>query len=50
MPDTIVILVAMLVIVCLLTFILPAGSFDFAEDGRTVIPGTYHYVEKTPPA
>ena len=48
MPDTIVILVAMLVIVCLLTFILPAGSFDFAEDGRTVIPGTYHYVEKNP--
>ena len=48
MPDTIVILVAMLVIVCLLTFILPAGSFDFAEDGKTVIPGTYHYVEKNP--
>lgn len=48
MPDTIVILVAMLVIVCLLTYILPAGSFDFAKDGKTVIPGTYHYVEKNP--
>lgn len=48
MPDTIVILVAMLVIVCLLTFILPAGSFDFAEDGKTVIPGTYHYVDDNP--
>jgi uncharacterized ion transporter superfamily protein YfcC len=48
MPDTIVILVAMLIIVCLLTFILPAGQFDLAEDGKTVIPGTYHYVDKNP--
>lgn len=48
MPDTIVILVAMLVIACLLTYILPAGTFDFAKDGKTVIPGTYHYVEKNP--
>ena len=48
MPDTVVILVAMLIIVCLLTFILPAGKFDFAEDGKTVIPGTYHYVEQNP--
>ena len=48
MPDTVVILVAMLIIVCLLTFILPAGKFDLAEDGKTVIPGTYHYVEQNP--
>ncbi|MCI8649130.1 MAG: YfcC family protein [Anaerotruncus sp.] len=48
MPDTIVILVGMLIVICLLTFILPAGSFDFAEDGKTVIAGTYHYVEGKP--
>ena len=32
----------------LLTYILPAGTYDFAEDGKTVIPGTYHHVESNP--
>ena len=26
----------------------PAGTYDFAEDGKTVIPGTYHHVESNP--
>ncbi|MGI6028487.1 MAG: YfcC family protein [Candidatus Heteroscillospira sp.] len=48
MPDTIVILWAMLIAVCLLTWVLPAGTYDFAEDGKTVIAGTYHYVDRNP--
>lgn len=48
MPDTIVILVIMLAVICLLTFILPAGTYDYAEDGKTVIAGTYHEVERNP--
>lgn len=48
MPGTYVILTALIIIMIGLTYILPAGTFDFAEDGKTVIPGTYHQVEKNP--
>lgn len=30
---------------CILTYIIPAGSYDFAEDGKTVVDGTFHTVE-----
>lgn len=48
MPGTYVILTALIIIACVLTYIIPAGTYDFAEDGRTVIPGTYHQVEQNP--
>lgn len=47
-PGTYVILTALIVLMILLTYILPAGTYDFAEDGKTVIPGTYHHVESNP--
>ena len=37
-PGTYVILTALIVLMILLTYILPAGTYDFAEDGKTVIP------------
>ncbi len=48
MPGTYVILTTLIIIVCILTYIIPAGSYDFAEDGRSVIPGTYHRVDQNP--
>lgn len=48
MPGIYVILTVMILVMIVLTHILPAGSFDFAEDGKTIIPGTYHAVESNP--
>ena len=47
-PDTYVIVIILILLVIALTYILPAGTYDFAEDGKTVLPGTYHYVEDNP--
>ena len=33
MPGTYVILTALIIIACVLTYIIPAGTYDFAEDG-----------------
>lgn len=46
MPDTYVIIVCLIVFMIILTWILPAGTFDM--DGKKVIAGTYHNVEKNP--
>ena len=50
MPDTLVIILLIAIVFCLLTWLIPAGSFDRMEqDGRmAVIPGTYHAVESAP--
>ena len=46
MPDTYVIIVGLITLVTILTWLLPAGSYDL--DGKNIIPGTYHAVEKNP--
>lgn len=48
MPGTYVIIVGIIILMIILTYILPAGTYDFAEDGKTVIAGTYHTVERNP--
>ncbi len=48
MPDTYVIVVGLIVLMIILTWIIPAGQFDYSEDGKTVIAGTYHAVEANP--
>lgn len=48
MPDTYVIIVGLIVIMIILTHILPAGQYDYSEDGKTVVAGTYHEVESNP--
>lgn len=50
-PDAIVIVFSILVIMTILTWVIPAGSFDRIEkfDRKDiVVPGTYHSVEQTP--
>lgn len=50
MPHTLVILFFMIVIAALLTWIVPAGQYDYVTvNGRSVIdPDTFHYVEQSP--
>ena len=49
-PHTLVIIASIVLLASILTYIVPAGEYDRAEkDGRLmVVPGTYHFVEKTP--
>ncbi|WP_245157039.1 hypothetical protein [Anaerovorax sp. IOR16] len=51
-PHTYVIIGIILVIVTILTYIIPAGSYDRMEDpitGRTiVVQDSFHFVEQTP--
>ncbi|MDO4595278.1 MAG: AbgT family transporter [Tissierellia bacterium] len=49
-PHTYIILLGIALIMCILTWIIPAGEFDTKEIGdRTVaIGGSFHYVERNP--
>ncbi len=52
LPHTFIILFAIIVICALLTWIIPAGSFDYQEnaDGRQVaVAGTWHEVDDVSP-
>jgi uncharacterized ion transporter superfamily protein YfcC len=46
-PSAFTILALLLVVVAVLTFVIPAGSYDVDADGAP-IPGTYHSVEANP--
>ena len=47
LPSAYTILFILIVAVALATWIIPAGRYDYNEDG-TPIPGTYHPVEQNP--
>jgi uncharacterized ion transporter superfamily protein YfcC len=46
-PTAYTILFLLIILVVIGTWIIPAGSYDYDEDGEP-IPGTYHEVEKNP--
>ena len=45
-PDTLVLIIALIGVVCVLTWLIPAGQFDM--DGNKIIAGSYHTVESDP--
>jgi uncharacterized ion transporter superfamily protein YfcC len=47
LPSAYTILFILIVVVAALTWIIPAGRYQYNPDG-TPIPGTYHQVEQTP--
>lgn len=49
-PDTLILILIILTIFVALTWVIPAGEFEYGEfEGRkTAIPGTYHTVEQAP--
>jgi uncharacterized ion transporter superfamily protein YfcC len=47
LPSAYTILFILIVIVAFATWIIPAGRYDYNDDG-TPIPGTYHAVEQNP--
>lgn len=50
MPHVYTLLIILIIVAGIMTYIIPAGSFDRVElNGRNaVVPGTFHYVEQTP--
>ena len=46
-PHVMVLLIALTILACVLTYIVPAGQYDFDESGY-VIADSFHYVERTP--
>ena len=46
-PSAFTILFILLVLIALATWLVPAGSYDYDEDGAP-LPGTYHEVEPNP--
>lgn len=44
-PHTLVLLFGMMVVALIATWILPAGSFDFVEGSRAVVPGTFKLID-----
>lgn len=47
-PDSYVILIALIVLVCILTWVLPAGQYDTIEGSKAVDPESFHLVEPNP--
>src|SRR4029450_676474 len=47
LPSAYTILFALIVIMAIATWIIPAGTYDLDKDGSPV-PGTYHEVESNP--
>ncbi|WP_010256002.1 YfcC family protein [Treponema primitia] len=51
LPHIFVLLTGIIIVAAILSWILPAGEFDRIQNaaGRTVVvPGTYHYIDRTP--
>ena len=50
MPHVYVIIFAILLLATILTWVIPAGTYDFIEvNGKSVVdPATFHYIERTP--
>ena len=46
-PHVMVLLIALTILACVLTYIVPAGQYDFDESGY-VIADSFHYVDRTP--
>lgn len=46
-PHVMILLILLALISCLLTYIIPAGTYQFDENGY-VVPGSFTYVENTP--
>jgi uncharacterized ion transporter superfamily protein YfcC len=48
-PHTLVLLFGMMMAALVLTWVLPAGSFDLVEGGRAVVPGTFAFLDDARP-
>jgi uncharacterized ion transporter superfamily protein YfcC len=50
LPSAFVILLSIIIILAILTWLIPAGQYDYIEEGGVLKPiaGTFHYVEQNP--
>ena len=46
-PHVMVLLIALVLLACVMSYIIPAGQYDYDENGY-VIADSFHYVENTP--
>ncbi len=47
-PHTLVIIMVMIIIAAILSWILPAGQYDYIEGTKTIDPNTFHYIDRNP--
>jgi len=47
LPHVLVLMLTIMLFAVVLTYVVPAGDFEYAEDG-SIINGTYHTIEQTP--
>jgi len=47
-PHVLLIMVGLIVVLCLLSYIVPAGVYDTDPETGMVIPSSFHYVEQNP--
>ncbi|MEL7568620.1 MAG: Na+/H+ antiporter NhaC family protein [Dehalobacterium sp.] len=48
MPDTYVIIIILIIFMVAMTYIIPAGTYDYAKDGKTIIADSFHFVDRNP--
>lgn len=48
MPDTYVLLLFFILCSALLTYIMPAGTYEFFPDTKNIDPNSFHHIENTP--
>ncbi len=48
MPDTYVLLLFFILCSALLTYIMPAGTYDFFPDTKNIDPNSFHHIDNTP--
>ena len=48
MPDTYVIVFFLIVLVCVLTYVIPAGVYNTVKGSRMIDPASFHFVPKNP--
>ncbi|OON96101.1 MAG: hypothetical protein ATN32_00960 [Candidatus Epulonipiscium fishelsonii] len=47
-PNSAIIMIVLIFIACLLTYILPAGKYEFVNGTSTIDPHSFHFIENTP--
>lgn len=47
-PNALIIVFGIMIVCMILTWIIPAGQYDIMEDGSTLDPDSFHFIEQTP--
>lgn len=48
MPDTYVLVIFILLFMVAMTYVIPAGTYDYAEGSKAIVPDSFHFVDSKP--